>query len=48
VKLGILTIEIITMNKIKTEFVDTRKKYILLKNDIGVTDFAREGRIYEE
>ena len=47
-KLGILTIEIITMNKIKTEFVDTRKKYILLKNDIGVTDFAREGRIYEE
>ena len=29
------------------EYVDTRKKYILFKNDCGVTDMARTGGIYE-
>lgn len=31
-----------------TEFVEKRRKYILFKNDCGVSDIARWGRIYEQ
>jgi FkbM family methyltransferase len=33
--------------KLPTEYVETRKKYILFKNDCGVTDITRKGGIYE-
>ena len=35
------------MNKLPTEYVNTRKQYILFKNDCGVTDMTRRGGIYE-
>lgn len=34
--------------KLPIEYVDKRRKYILFKNDCGVTDCARDGRIYEQ
>jgi len=33
--------------RLPTEYVETRKKYILFKNDCGVTDMTRRGGIYE-
>lgn len=33
--------------KLPIEYVEKRKKYILFKNDCGVTDMARKGGIYE-
>ena len=33
--------------KLPIEYVEQRKKYILFKNDCGVTDMARNGGIYE-
>lgn len=33
--------------KLPIEYVEPRKKYILFKNDCGVTDIARRGGIYE-
>jgi FkbM family methyltransferase len=33
--------------KLPIEYVETRKKYILFKNDCGVTDMTRRGGIYE-
>lgn len=35
------------MKKLPTEYIETRKKYILFKNDCGVTDMTRRGGIYE-
>ena len=35
------------MRKLPIEIVDTRKKYVLFKNDCGVTDMARRGGVYE-
>ena len=35
------------MKKLPIEIVDTRKKYVLFKNDCGVTDMARRGGVYE-
>jgi FkbM family methyltransferase len=35
------------MEKLPIEYVENRKKYILFKNDCGVTDMARRGDIYE-
>ena len=36
------------MKKLPIEYVDTHKKYILFKNDHGVTTCARNGWIYED
>jgi FkbM family methyltransferase len=33
--------------RLPTEYVETRKKYILFKNDCGVTDMTRRGGVYE-
>lgn len=33
--------------RLPIEYVENRKKYILFKNDCGVTDMARKGGIYE-
>jgi FkbM family methyltransferase len=33
--------------RLPIEYVETRKKYILFKNDCGVTDMTRRGGIYE-
>jgi hypothetical protein len=33
--------------RLPIEYVDIRKKYILFKNDCGVTDMTRRGGIYE-
>jgi FkbM family methyltransferase len=33
--------------KLPIEYVENRKKYILFKNDVGVTDMTRRGGIYE-
>lgn len=35
------------MKKLPIEIIDTRKKYVLFKNDCGVTDMTRRGGIYE-
>ena len=35
------------MRKLPTEYVKTRKEYILFKNDCGVTDMTRKGGVYE-
>ena len=35
------------MKKLPIEYVENRKKYILFKNDCGVTDMARRGGVYE-
>ena len=35
------------MRKLPTEYVKTRKEYILFKNDCGVSDMTRRGGIYE-
>ena len=35
------------MRRLPTEYVKTRKEYILFKNDCGVTDMTRKGGIYE-
>lgn len=35
------------MKSLPTEIVSSRKKYVLFKNDCGVTDVARKGGIYE-
>jgi FkbM family methyltransferase len=35
------------MKRLPIEYVNTRKDYILFKNDCGVTDMARNGGIYE-
>lgn len=36
------------MSRLPTEYIKTRKEYILFKNDCGVTDMTRRGAIYEE
>lgn len=36
------------MKRLPTEYVKTRKEYILFKNDCGVTDMTRRGGIYED
>lgn len=36
------------MKKLPTEYVNTRKQYVLFKNDCGVTDMARRGGVYED
>ena len=36
------------MRKLPIEYVETRKKYLLFKNDCGVTDITRKGGIYEK
>ncbi len=36
-----------TMKRLPTEYVNTRKEYILFKNDCGVTDMTRRGGVYE-
>lgn len=36
------------MKKLPVEYVEARKKYILFKNDLGVTTSARNGWIYED
>ena len=35
------------MRRLPTEYVKTRKEYILFKNDCGVSDMTRRGGIYE-
>ena len=35
------------MKKLPIEIVDSRKKYVLFKNDCGVSDMARRGGVYE-
>ena len=35
------------MKRLPTEYIETRKEYILFKNDCGVSDMARNGGIYE-
>jgi FkbM family methyltransferase len=35
------------MKKFPIEYVEARKKYMLFKNDCGVTDMARRGGVYE-
>jgi len=36
------------MLRLPTEYIKTRKEYILFKNDCGVTDMTRNGAIYEK
>lgn len=36
------------IRKLPIEFINKRKKYILFKNDCGVSDVARQGGIYEK
>lgn len=33
--------------RLPVEYVETRKKYVLFKNDCGVTDITRKGGVYE-
>ena len=35
------------MRRLPTEYIETRKEYILFKNDCGVSDMTRRGGIYE-
>ena len=35
------------MRRLPTEYIKTRKEYIIFKNDCGVSDMTRKGGIYE-